>query len=163
MKVKAWSNGHSMSKYWSLFLCAHIMISVAKCRGHTMPLLLQNCTLWYQRGSSGVWNKLLCSPGPTEALIIEASFCVFVHLDPHFGFKFKMNLTFDCVYPYFECDLWMLCILLSFLCTTKFCRWVKKKNYNKVCEKVTVTCVLLLSFVSFFDWRSTTGKAFYRF
>ncbi len=33
------------------------------------------------------WNKLLRSPGPTEALIIEASFCVFVHLDPHFGFQ----------------------------------------------------------------------------
>lgn len=45
----------------------------------------------------GSLNKLLRSPGPTEALIIEASFCVFVHLDPHFGYKSQMNITFDCV------------------------------------------------------------------
>lgn len=30
--------------------------------------------------------KLSCSPGPTQALIIEASLCVLVSLDPHFGF-----------------------------------------------------------------------------
>lgn len=45
-------------QYWSSsLLYVHIMINMAKplwSRGHTMLLQLQNCTLWYQWGSSGV-------------------------------------------------------------------------------------------------------------
>lgn len=157
-------------QYWSSsLLYVHIMISMAKplwSRGHTMLLQLQNCTLWYQWGSSGVWNKPLRSPGPTKALIIEASFfCVFVHLDPHFGSKSnsksQMTITFDCVRLHcFECacELCILCVCVmsSFLCRTKFSRCVKKEKKNKcVRRRLWAWC--------FFDWHPATGKVFYSF
>lgn len=68
-------------------------------------------------------RQLKQTPGPTEALIIEASSCVFVHLDSRLH-RFRVCKL---VYVY--------CVLPSFLCRTKFSRCVKKEKQTKKCGR----------------------------
>lgn len=75
----------------------------------------------------GSWNKLLRSPGPTEALIIEASFCVFVHRDLRIlGFEYVCILCFA-----------------FFALQNKVQQVCKERKTKKVCEKLTVCMIYL--------------------
>lgn len=136
--------GSNTSQYWSASpLYVHVTTGTAKplrSSGHVVLFPLQNCTLWYQWGSSAQELKLTSPLSRTNWSFNYwgLSLCVFVHLDPYFESKFQMTITFDCVHlPSFECacELCILCGLPTFLCRTKY---VKKGNWLQPAKNFTV-------------------------
>lgn len=132
MMVKVWSNESNTSQYWSSTVCpCNDQHGQAKLipRTYDAVTATELYTVIPVRQMRS-WNKLLRSPGPTEALIIEASFCVFVRLGPCFWIQIPNLIACICTVLSVHVNMYSMCFAF-FPLQNKVQRMCKERRTKK--------------------------------